>query len=222
MNKTVLLVLLALCGCEATQSDPEKTLPVALHTEQRTVPLMYTGAFKPVLVRQAMAALGGQTEISTDIVGLEAGKAAALVPDLMALGLDPDRIHIAPVTVRYPFVQPRLILSRSQVALPDCSKVIRSGWLGDVTPSIENVGRCVQNNNLTQMLADPSDLYRSPAFHPSSAERAALGVRRLNQGQQPTLPSDALGSGLSGNGMAGGGVTGGVTTDTQSQNSPLP
>nr|WP_298797123.1 hypothetical protein [uncultured Acetobacter sp.] len=222
MKKTVLLGLLTLCSCEATQSDREKTLPVALHTEQRTIPLTSGGMFDASQVQLAIADLGKQTEISTDIIGMVPEKAEQLVPELMTLGLDPDRVHIAPLTTRYRAVPPHLVLSRTQVALADCSKTIRSGWLGDVTPSVENVGRCVQNNNLAQMLADPSDLYRSPAFHPSSAERAALSVRHLNQGQQPALPADALGTGSSASGGMAGGASGGTTTDTQSQSSTLP
>lgn len=216
MKKSALIIFLALCGCEATQSDREKTLPVALHTEQRTVPLMSDGRFEEKLLKQAMVMLGGQTEISADIVGLMPERTEQIMSRLAALGLEPDRVHVAPMSGDYQVVRPILILSRTQVALPDCTKIMRSGWLGDVTPSIENMGRCVQNNNLAQMLADPSDLYRAPVGHPSSAERAALGVRRLNEGQDKTLPSDALGNGLAGSGLSGAGMADGSSA-TESQ-----
>lgn len=216
MKKTILLAFLALCSCEATQTDREKNLPVALQTEQRTVPLSYGGTFDPDLVRQAKASLGYKTELSADVEGVTPEQFEQILPQLVTLGLDPDRVHLAPLTIRYRAVPPRLILSRTQVALPACSKVIRSGWLGDVTPSIENVGRCVQNNNLAQMLADPSDLYRTPAFHASPAERAAFGVRRLNEGRDPALPTDKLGTGLNGNGGTEG-LMGGSVTDGQTQ-----
>lgn len=215
MKKSVLILLLVLCSCEATQSDREKTLPVALHTEQRTVPLWSDGRFEGELLRQTVATLGGQTEISADIVGLLPEQAEQIIPRLVALGLEPDRVHVAPVSGGYQAGRPILILSRTQAVLPDCSKIMRSGWLGDVTPSVENMGRCVQNNNLAQMLADPSDLYRSPVTHPSSAERAALGVRRLNEGQDKTLPSDALGNGLAGSGLSGAGMAGGSSSAEQ-------
>ncbi|GAN59218.1 hypothetical protein ACI01nite_21980 [Acetobacter cibinongensis] len=216
MKKTALLAFLALCSCEATQSDRVKTLPVALHTEQRTIPLSNTGLFNQTQVQQALAALGQGTEVSVDIEGLTQIQSQQLLPKLLSLGVDPDRVHVAPLTARYPVVPPRMTFSRTQAVLQNCSKVIRPGWLGDVTPSIENVGRCVQNNNLAQMLADPSDLYRSPAFHASPAERAALGVRRLNLGQEPALPADTLGTGLSGSNSVGG-MTGGTTSETQTQ-----
>lgn len=220
MKKITLFVLLALCGCETTQSDRPKTLPVGLHAKQLTIPLEYDGSFNFSTVQQAVADLGGHREAGAYLIGLAPDLTEQIFPRLVAAGLDPDRVHVTPLVGHVEAMPPRLVISSIDVAVPNCSKVIKTGWLGNVSPSLENVGNCVQNNNLAQMLADPRDLYSSPSFHPSPAARAALAVHRLNTGAEPALPADKLNNGLSNANTMGAG--GGTTTDTQSTTSLSP
>lgn len=166
MRAAALCLMLALAGCDDSALDTGRVPPVQLVPSSRRVPLRADGTPDPAALAEALAALGGDTAIDADIAGL-----------------DPDRVRVAPPGPG----APELVLTSTQVVTASCGQALHAGALGDVASSLDSVGRCVQQNNLAEMLEDPMDLVRSPVPEPGSGERAARAVRLLDQGLQPQM-----------------------------------
>lgn len=180
----ILLALLALTGCSEATVDTGRAPPVQLIASSRRVPLQSDGRPDRLALTGALAALGGNTAVNADITGLAPRASAVTRAALVGAGVDPDRVRVAPPGLS----APELVLTRTYAVTAPCGEALHIGWLGDVAPSLDSVGRCVQQNNLAEMLEDPTDLVRSPVPELVSGERAARAVRLLDQGAQSLPP----------------------------------
>ena len=218
MGRATLLAVLVAAGCASSQ-DVGRAPPVQLVSTSRRVPMLPDGRPDQPTLSRALAELAGNTALDADIAGLRPAAADRARAVLVGAGIDPDRVHVAP---EWDAASPSLLLTRTQAVAASCGRAIQPGWLGDVAASTDSVGRCVQDNNLAEMLADPADLIRSPVPQLASGERAARAVRLLEQGRASPLPppTEGGGSGLQGGTAAGlnpltntgaGGASQGVT-----------
>lgn len=214
---TLILALLALASCSDATVDAGRAPPVQLVASSRRVPLRADGAPDPAALAGALAALGGDTAVDADIIGLGPRASAVTHAALVGAGLDPDRVRVAPPGRS----APELVLTSTHAVAAPCGRALRSDWLGDAASSLDSVGRCIQQNNLAEMLEDPMDLVRSPAPEPGSGERAARAVRLLDQGAQ----SQPLPAARSEQAPFAGGLLGGtaapVGTVGSAQGNPL-
>lgn len=212
----LLLALLALAGCEDSGVDTGRVPPVQLITSSRRVSLRADGTPDPAALAGALAALSGDAAVNADIAGFTPFASDTTRAALVGAGLDPDRVRVAPPG---PGV-PELVLTSARAVTQPCGRALSAGWFGDVAPSLDSVGRCVQQNNLADMLEDPMDLVRSPVPvpEPGSGERAARAIRLLDQGAQPLpVPRQNLQVPFAG-GFSGGSA---VTTAGAAQGNPL-
>lgn len=206
MDRATLLAVLIVAGCASSQ-DVGRPPPVQLVSTSRRVPMLADGRPDQPALTRAMAELAGNTALDADIAGLSPGAVDRARAALAGAGIDPDRVHVA--SERDPAFGgaglPSLLLTRTQAVTANCGRAIQPGWLGDVATSTDSVGRCVQDNNLAEMLADPADLIRSPVPQLASGERAARAVRLLEQGRASPLPPpmEGGGAGLQGGTSAG-------------------
>lgn len=205
-SRATLLAALVVAGCTNGQ-DVGRPPPVQLVSTSRWVALLADGRPDRPALSRAMAELAGNTALDADLAGLGPGAADRARAALVGAGIDPDRIHVVlQRDLAFGGVgAPSLLLTRTQAVTASCGRGIASGWLGDVATSTDSIGRCVQDNNLAEMLADPADLIRSPVPQPASGERAARAVRLLEQGRASPLPPTTEGgaAGLQGGTVAG-------------------
>ena len=217
MRVALCLLLLALAGCEDSASDTGRVPLVQLVPTSRRVPLRADGTPDPTALAGALAALDGNTAIDADITGLSRRASAAARAALVGAGLDPDRVRIAPPGPG----APELVLTTMHVATAPCDQAPHAGAFGEAASSLDSIGRCVQQNNLAEMLDDPMDLVRSPVPEPGSGERAARAVRLLDQGQQQPLPVVQQGLQAPFSGGLFGGTAAAAGTPAASQGNPL-
>ncbi len=204
----------------------------------RPVPVVLSVAWRDLLValqddqhlrpaararlHDAVTELGGAQPLAVRarIRAATAGDADAARRALLGLGVDPARIVIqhAPEAMR---LLPAVLLTRAFASTADCSAAIGPAYRGDVAPSLDSLGRCIQQNNLAAMLADPADLVDPVA--PSLAD-AAFQVDGLNARliqRETALPAAGQFGPSTPGGSAGGGAPSGPGPGSIMPGSPV-
>lgn len=214
MKALVVVALLMLGACADTAIDRGRLPPIQVVPVVRRLPLGPGGRPDAVALNAAVLALHGNSDISADIMVARSIDAEVATMALVRAGIDPDRVHLT-LTNTSP---PGVILTAAHAVTTSCDLAWQADGLGNAGSSVDSIGRCVQQNNLAEMLADPMDLIRSPTPQPGSGERSARAIRLLNQGGKP-LPaaSQTLASGLT----DGGSSAPAVTTTGATQANPL-
>lgn len=213
MKILVVAALLTLGACTDTTVDRGRLPPAHVVPVVRRLPLGPGGRLDAAALDDAVLALRGNSDISADVMVARSMDAETATTALIRAGVDPDRVHLTLTSVSPPAV----ILLVAHAVTTSCDLAWKANWLGDAGASADSIGRCVQQNNLAEMLADPMDLVRSPTPQPGSGERSARAIRLLNQGGKP-LPatSQTMASGL-----ADGGSSSPASTTGATQANPL-
>jgi type IV pilus biogenesis protein CpaD/CtpE len=157
-------------------SDVSRASPhVGLVTGGRQLALHAAGATSTRRQLRLMLAAVGQGDVSAvsaSIVAASPIEADLWYRTLLQLKVDPVRISMA--------VDPRqravIVLARTAVIPADCSATVEPAVAGDPPPSLESLGRCIQDNNLAAMLAHPTDLVAPPALGWGDGAQLAAGV----------------------------------------------
>lgn len=171
-----IVVALALEGCSSLSGSQVK--PLVVPEAHIVMPL--DAALSGEELRQALAGLlaseRGQLTLRVVIQSVQNAKAFEVKRNLVALGVQPERI----ITVHN--TQEQLYIARNVVVSPDCAKTIHANWMGDVSDSIEPLGACLQNTILADMVEDPGDLVMPKKMQGPSAIKAAQAVRKYEHG----------------------------------------
>lgn len=199
------VLAVALAACTAPDSSVQRGTPPpieasALHEDawlQFRGDLRLSEAGRDSLGRAVRLASLGRPEAVRATVAARAREAGAARRALLGLGLDPTRIE-AVEDDQAPPLTARVALLRLVLHTRDCGGAIQpSRDFGlDVASSLDSLGRCVQANNLAQMLADPGDLLASPPLAPQPGDVAAAAVARArNQPGAPGFLPGTVGAG---------------------------
>jgi hypothetical protein len=198
----LLLAALGLGGCEDPAIEQGTPPPVTLAQTMVVVPMHRFGAGRLLWSRiAALAPDGDEKTLNASIETLDPSLMKAARSRLIAFGLDPDRI----VSLNRP--DEVIVLTRTQAITTSCSAALHPGFFGDVDNSITSMGRCVQANNLAQMLVDPRDLAHPAHLGPTNGAVAARAVTQWEQGQVKQPQRTSLSSGNGGDDAGGDGGT---------------
>ncbi len=204
---------LGAAGCVDEAAERGRPPPIALSVARRelVVALQDDPQLRPAAraqLRDAVTGLGGSQPLAVRarIRAATSGDADAVRRALLGLGVDPARIVIEHAAAA-PRLLPRLVLTRTFATATNCGAAIAPAFLGDVSPSLDSLGRCIQQNNLAAMVVDPADLVDPPALAPADAPFLVDGLNARLIQREATLPgvvfqSDSGGSG----GSYGGGA----------------
>jgi len=186
-------------------SVARRELVVALHDDPQLLPAAR------VRLRDAVMELGGRLggapplAVRARIGAATSGDADAVRRALLGLGVDPAHIaieHAANAARLLPIV----VLTRTFATVTDCGAAIAPGFHDEISPSLDSLGRCLQQNNLAGMLADPADLVDPAALAPADAPFLVDGLNSRLVRRESTLPGaqSQPGSATSGPAAAGG------------------
>ncbi len=174
------------------------------------------GGERDALERAVRLVTLGRPEAVRAAVTARAPEADAVRQALIGLGLDPVRIELVGAGHAQPGIAPGIAyvsLSRFVLHSGDCGDAIQPSTDPgiDVSTSLDSLGRCVQANNLAQMLADPGDLLASPPLAPQPGVVASGAIVRMRGqlGLSPVL-SGANGAGPAPVAVPGAGVGAGA------------
>lgn len=214
------LLAVALGACTAPDSSVQRGTPPAIEASalredawlRFRANLRLSNAGRDDLGRAVRLASLGRPDAVRATVTARAPEAGATRRALLGLGLDPARIE-AVEDNRVPPRTAQVALLRFILHTRDCGGAIqpsRDPGL-DVVSSLDSVGRCVQANNLTQMLADPGDLLASPPIEQQPGDLAAEAVARVRAqlGAPAFVPGTAGGAAPSGPGAPTGAAAAG-------------
>ncbi len=201
---------MALGACTVPDSVVERGTPPAveasvlrqdawlqLHPNRVAGELRLPDAERHSLERAVRLVTLGRPEAVRATVTARALEADPVRRALIGYGLDPARIVIAGDS-RVPPLTAQVSMSRFVLHTRDCGDAIQPSTNPgiDVASSLGSLGRCVQANNLAQMLADPGDLLASPPLAPQPGVVAGGAIERArNQlGVSAVLPGVAGGT----------------------------
>ncbi len=190
-----------LAGCVDEAQELGQPPPVQLTVARRALvvalrgdPRLLPGARDQL--RSVVTELGGASPLAVRarISAASAGDAYAVRRALLGLGVDPAHIVIEQTRAVRP-LRPLLRLTRSFATTRGCDAAITPARYDDVSPSLDSLQRCVEQNSLAAMLVDPADLVDPPALAPADAARIGLDVQPGPQ--RPASAPDAAEAGAS-------------------------
>lgn len=238
----VLALALALgaAGCVDVAAERGHPPPVVLSVARREVVVALRG--DPRLLPAARARLhdavigvsGGLTgelgegpgsaqplAVRAHIRAATPGDADAVRRALLGLGVDPAHIVIEHAADA-PVLLPTVVLTRTIAAVTDCAAAIAPGFHGDVAPSLDSLGRCLQQNNLAGMLVDPADLVDPPALASADAPFLVDGLDSRLVRRESALPSAQFQPGSATSGLAAAGSSYGGAVPAVGNAAPAP
>lgn len=220
-----LALALGAAGCVNVAAELGEPPPVALSVARRdlVVALRRDPQVEPgarARLRQAITALGGTPPLAVRarVEAATAGDAEAVRRALLGLGVDPARIIVQPAAF-VPRLLPRVMLTRTFAAVAECGAAITPSFHNDVAPSLDSLGRCIQQNNLAAMVVDPADLVDPPPLAAGDAAFLVGGLNARLSHQNVGLPAAGLQADSAG--ASGGGSYGGVAPVGDTAVAPL-
>ena len=195
-GRLTVIYLLFLGGCRDYAIDKGSPPPVLLTQTQRYVVFPATwGIDTPTrnTLRQAIRYLG-PPDATEATINAPNQQAAETRTELLGQGVDPDRIRVGSSDGATSGV----LLTHTNAAASSCNLAVAT--TSDPVLSLDSIGRCVQENNLAEMLVDPQDLVQSPVPEYEPADRPVKAIQELNHGS-----SSGQGAG-SGTASSGGGA----------------
>lgn len=219
---------LSAASCVDVAAERGRPQPVALSIARRelVVALQDDPRLQPAArarLRDIVTGLGGAQPLAVRarIRAATSGDADAVRRALLGLGVDPARIVIEHAA-NAPMLRPTVMLTRTFATVTDCDAAIAPAFHGDVSPSLDSLGRCIQQNNLAAMLVDPADLVDPPALAPADAPFLVDGLNARLVQRESALPGAVLQSdpAASGGSYGGGASAGGNTALTPADAGP--
>ena len=193
-----------LLGC----NDPsvERGTPPTVALVPETVSIGLYGYGAALTLQAAIAGLAGPRglgDVRATIDTVDRREAEAARVRLIDDGIQPASIRTEPASDN------QIVLTRTVATVPDCARAMKPALFGDVSNSLDSLGRCVTADELAQSVVDPADLVHPVGLGPTDGAVAARAVLDWERGDNKQPPSGQNGSD-SGNGTSGGGgVSGG-------------
>jgi type IV pilus biogenesis protein CpaD/CtpE len=194
-----LLALLSACVSDSS-GDLSRAPSVDLVTVDRQLQLHATASASSHRQLRSLIAEVAQGDVSAVHASIVVTGAADAEPwrrALIRFGVDPGRIAMA-IDPRQPA---SILLTRTAAVPEDCGETVNPALADDQLPSLEGLGRCIQNNNLAAMLVHPSDLVAPQALGRGDGAHLAGGVsdwRSNRQGKPQAGGGSASADGSSG------------------------
>jgi type IV pilus biogenesis protein CpaD/CtpE len=179
-----------LAGCADGAANFGASPPVALTTFHRELVFSSKASRTSNLrLRRGIDALaeGNVQAVRARILAPNIGQTREVRQALIAMGLDPSRITEATAAGRGANVS--VVLFRTVATTTDCAAAIAPAFPDDPGPSLLNLSRCTQNNNLAAMVVDPADLVAPPKLGRADGAYLVSGVRSLRADRQARLPA---------------------------------
>jgi len=191
------LAVLSLSGCADETANLGAPPPILLGTFQTVVvaPSRSAGLSRTQLNDAIVSIAQGQPQSVRAEIHMRSPRASESVRrELIGLGLDPARLSVLPLRADDP--RPPAVVFRRKVAetIP-CAAAIEPGLYDDPSPSLLSLARCQQNNNLAQMLVDPTDLVAPPRLAQQDGAYLANGVQAWRTPRAAPQPARGTASG---------------------------
>ena len=223
MIRAVVMICIALQlgGCADGAADFGRPIPVTLKTFNREITVSLDASHsseRRLRYNVDMFAQGNLQAVRARIVAPGVAQRAGMRRRLIVIGLDPARItESSAPSGRAPNVS--IVLSRSVADTNDCAAAIALAFPDDPTPSLLNLSRCIQNNNLASMVADPADLVAPPPLGHADGAYLVNGVRSWRTNGQTQPPAASTSGGLD-SGLSSSIGTSSIGTSTVSPSTP--
>jgi type IV pilus biogenesis protein CpaD/CtpE len=214
-----MLVLLSACVSDSASDLSRAPQPVGLATVGRQLRL---DAAAPASTQQQLRSLvaevgqGDASSVHASVVVMSAAEAETWRRALIRLGVDPVRI----ATATDPRQRASIVLTRTAAIPADCAGTVNPALADDQLPSLDGLGRCIQDNNLSAMVVHQSDLVAPQPLARGDGARLAASVsdwRANRQGKLPTGSSNgSANADSSTSGSSSATSTGSTSTDSKS------
>ena len=208
----------ALTGCVSESADLGRPTPVVLETPQRPVDLVaqvHGRLATRAAVRRALVEIGDGSVQSVRVVILARSPTTAERLRRLLIGLGVDPVRLTEKSWHGP--GDRLVLTHTVAETVPCAAAIHPVAPDDPLPSLMNLARCTQDNNLAEMLVDPGDLVDPPRLAAQDGDSAAGAIRSWRSNRDASLPTQDTTASA---GYGGGTVAGAAPTISATAGAP--